>query len=69
MRPLILILIRGYQYFISPMHPPSCRFSPTCSNYALEAISKYGTIKGGWLILKRLLHCNPWSAGGYDPVP
>ena len=63
-------LVRFYQLCISPFTPPSCRFTPTCSQYALEAITKYGAIKGGWLALKRLLRCNPFYKGDYfDPVP
>jgi len=76
MRPLLLLprrllalLIRGYQRFISPALPPSCRFSPTCSQYALEAITKYGAIKGSWLAMRRLVRCHPFHPGGFDPVP
>ncbi|MCM2971337.1 membrane protein insertion efficiency factor YidD [Larsenimonas suaedae] len=61
--------IRGYQLFISPLTGPSCRFYPTCSSYALEAISQYGPFKGGWMALKRLSKCHPWHEGGIDPVP
>ncbi|MCC6791175.1 MAG: membrane protein insertion efficiency factor YidD [Thermomicrobiales bacterium] len=64
-----LWLIRGYQKFISPMLPPSCRFHPTCSEYGYEAIRKYGLIKGGRLAVWRVLRCNPWGKGGFDPVP
>lgn len=63
-----LFLIRGYQVVISPMLPPSCRFYPTCSQYAYEAIAKYGIIKGGRLAIWRVLRCNPFNPGGYDPV-
>ncbi len=66
--PLIL-LVKIYQYCISPFTPPSCRFTPTCSQYAVEALRKYGPIKGGWLTLKRLSRCHPWGGSGYDPVP
>ena len=70
MKRLFLVLIRFYQKHISPALPPRCRFSPTCSQYALEAISKYGAWKGGWLALRRLLRCNPFYKGDwYDPVP
>ena len=62
-------LIRFYQHNISPMHPGCCRFRPTCSQYALEAVSKYGFIRGGALAVWRILRCNPFSKGGYDPVP
>lgn len=65
----VLWLIRFYQKNISPMHGPCCRFIPTCSQYALEAIQKYGALKGGYLALRRILRCNPFSKGGYDPVP
>jgi len=64
-----IVLIKFYQKFISPYKPPSCRFTPTCSQYGLEAFRKYGPIKGGWLTLKRILRCNPWGGSGYDPVP
>jgi putative membrane protein insertion efficiency factor len=64
-----LWLIRGYQKFISPILPPSCRFEPSCSQYGYEAINKHGIIKGGALTIWRLLRCNPWGKGGYDPVP
>ena len=62
-------LIRLYQSTISQVTPPSCRFTPTCSQYALEAIEKYGFAKGCWLAAKRIGRCHPWSAGGYDPLP
>ena len=70
MKKLFLLLIRFYQRSISPCKPPCCRFIPTCSNYAYEAISKYGVLKGGALALWRLLRCNPYNHGDiYDPVP
>lgn len=70
MKRIFLLLIRFYQRQISPAFPPRCRFSPTCSQYALEAIEKYGAGKGGWLAFKRLLRCNPFNKGDYfDPVP
>lgn len=62
-------LIRCYQLLISPLLPPSCRYLPTCSHYAAEAITTHGPLKGSWLALRRLLRCHPWGAGGYDPVP
>ncbi len=68
-KTIALGLIRFYQKFISPMFPPSCRFTPTCSHYTYEAISKYGVIKGGWLGAKRIARCHPFNPGGYDPVP
>ncbi len=61
--------IRFYRRNISPMFPPCCRFVPTCSVYALEAVEKYGALKGGYLALRRILRCNPFHPGGYDPVP
>ncbi len=66
--PLIL-LIKIYQLIISPILPPSCRFTPTCSHYSLEALKKHGLVKGGWLSLKRIMRCHPWGGSGYDPVP
>jgi putative membrane protein insertion efficiency factor len=70
MKTFLLSLIRFYQRSISPNTPASCRFRPTCSAYAYEAIQKYGAIKGGWLALKRLLRCHPFYKGDpYDPVP
>ena len=70
MKRVLLLFIRLYQKHISPGLPGRCRFSPTCSQYALEAITKYGALKGGWLALKRLLRCNPFYKGDYfDPVP
>ena len=65
----LILLIRFYRMQISPELPPSCRFSPTCSEYALEAVEKYGAIKGGYLAVRRILRCNPFHKGGYDPVP
>ncbi len=65
----MLLLVRFYQRCISPLTPPSCRFTPTCSQYAIEAIRRYGPFKGGWLTLKRLARCHPWGGHGYDPVP
>lgn len=66
---VFLALIRGYQRYISPLLPDSCIYSPTCSQYALEAIQKYGAAKGSWLAFRRILRCNPFHRGGYDPVP
>lgn len=62
-------LIRGYQLLISPLFPPSCRYFPTCSDYARQAVVLHGPVKGGWLALARLLRCHPWGGFGYDPVP
>ena len=61
--------IRFYRGYVSPLTPPSCRFEPTCSAYALEAVEKYGAARGSWLTLRRLLRCQPFCKGGYDPVP
>lgn len=70
MKKLFLALIRFYRRSISPLTPPSCRFTPTCSAYAYEAIEKYGALKGGFLALKRILRCHPFYKGDpYDPVP
>ena len=69
MKTALLFLIRFYRAAISPLFPPSCRYVPTCSQYAMEAIGKYGAAKGGWLALKRILRCHPFHKGGYDPVP
>lgn len=66
---LLLALIRFYRGAISPYLPRSCRYTPTCSQYALEAVRKYGALKGGWLALRRILRCHPFHPGGYDPVP
>ncbi|MGI6754484.1 MAG: membrane protein insertion efficiency factor YidD [Atopobiaceae bacterium] len=63
------VIIRGYKRYISPLLPDACIYSPTCSQYALEAIEKYGAAKGSWLAFKRILRCNPFHRGGYDPVP
>jgi putative membrane protein insertion efficiency factor len=66
---LTLIPIYFYKYFISPLTPASCRFLPTCSDYALQAIKKYGPFKGGYLAIRRILRCHPWGGHGFDPVP
>jgi putative membrane protein insertion efficiency factor len=68
-KTITLWIIRFYQKAISPVLPPSCRFTPTCSHYAYEAIQKYGFLKGGWLGVKRIGRCHPFTPGGYDPVP
>jgi len=68
MKKFLLMLIRGYQLFISPLFPGKCRFYPTCSNYAIEAIERYGAGKGFIMAIKRILRCNPFHPGGYDPV-
>ena len=66
---MLLALILFYRRNISPMFPPCCRFIPTCSEYAMEAVEKYGALKGGYLALRRILRCHPFHPGGYDPVP
>ena len=65
---LILFAIRGYRRFISPLLPPSCRFHPTCSDYAQQAFGQYGAFKGIWLTIKRLAKCHPYHPGGFDPL-
>ena len=69
MKRILTALIRAYRYAISPLSAPSCRFHPSCSTYALEAVDRHGAFRGAWLALKRLLRCHPWHRGGYDPVP
>lgn len=66
---LLLRAVRGYQRWISPLRPPTCRFTPTCSAYAVEAVERFGAVRGGWLATRRLLRCGPWHPGGHDPVP
>lgn len=66
---LLILPIRFYQTFISPLTPPSCRFQPTCSQYAIEALRKHGAVKGLFLAVRRILRCHPWGGHGYDPVP
>lgn len=68
MRRILISLIKLYQKFISPLFPPSCRFYPTCSEYAVQALSKYGIIKGSAKSVWRIMRCNPFNKGGYDPV-
>ncbi|MDH5264666.1 MAG: membrane protein insertion efficiency factor YidD [Betaproteobacteria bacterium] len=69
MRRVLVALIRAYQYLLAPWWGQSCRFTPTCSHYAVEALERHGAIMGSWLATKRILRCHPWSPGGYDPVP
>jgi putative membrane protein insertion efficiency factor len=64
-----IALIRFYQVVISPIKPPSCRFYPTCSHYGLEAVQRFGALKGGWLTIRRIFKCHPFHPGGIDPVP
>ena len=66
---LLILPIRFYQRFISPFTPPVCRYTPSCSHYAIEAIRKHGPFRGTWLAIKRIMRCNPWGGSGYDPVP
>ena len=69
MKPLVLAAIWLYQRAISAFIPSSCRYLPTCSHYSMEAVERYGVVKGGWVGLKRLVRCNPWGGKGFDPVP
>ena len=68
MKYALLFLLRSYKLAISPLLPPSCRFVPTCSEYAYEAVARHGTLRGGWMGIRRLLRCHPFHPGGYDPV-
>ncbi|MBW1615768.1 MAG: membrane protein insertion efficiency factor YidD [Deltaproteobacteria bacterium] len=69
MKKIFLLIIRSYQYIISPFLGTSCRFIPTCSEYAFQAVNKYGVIKGSFLSIKRICRCHPFNSGGFDPVP
>ena len=69
MRPLLLLLLRGYQYTVRPLMGANCRFHPSCSEYAREAIERHGALRGSWLASRRLLRCHPYHPGGFDPVP
>ncbi len=69
LRWFFIFWIRVYQYGISPMFPPRCRYLPTCSEYTAQAIAKYGILKGSWLGIKRISRCHPWGGHGHDPVP
>ncbi len=69
MAQLLALPIRFYQRWISPALPPACRFTPTCSAYALEALGRHGALRGSWLAMRRLARCHPWHPGGLDPVP
>jgi uncharacterized protein len=68
-RRIPLFFLRGYKRFISPLLPPMCRFEPTCSVYTMQAVEKYGTLRGIWLGMRRLARCHPFNPGGWDPVP
>jgi putative membrane protein insertion efficiency factor len=68
-KQLLLAVVRGYQYFLRPLMGANCRFAPSCSDYALEAIRKHGAAKGAWLAARRIVRCHPYHPGGYDPVP
>jgi putative membrane protein insertion efficiency factor len=66
---LIVLMIRGYQVVIRPVMPAACRYTPTCSDYALEAVRRHGAMRGSWLAGRRILRCHPWGGTGHDPVP
>ncbi|HEY8394105.1 MAG TPA: membrane protein insertion efficiency factor YidD [Thermaerobacter sp.] len=66
---VLVTIIRAYQRWLSPLKPPSCRYRPTCSQYALEAVTRYGAVRGMWLAARRVARCHPLARGGYDPVP
>jgi putative membrane protein insertion efficiency factor len=69
MRSVALLLLRFYKRFLSPLLPPMCRFEPTCSVYTMQAVEKYGALRGSWLGMRRLARCHPFNPGGWDPVP
>ncbi len=66
---IAIFIVKLYKWFLSPLLPPACRYVPTCSEYSMEALKKYGVLKGGWLSIKRIVSCNPWGGHGHDPVP
>lgn len=69
MKQLLILFVRAYQVALSPLLPAACRYHPTCSHYAVEALEKHGALRGGWLAVKRIARCHPFRAGGFDPVP
>lgn len=69
MRTILILFVRGYQVSLSPLLPSSCRYFPSCSAYAIEALERHGAVRGSWLALRRILRCHPFRPGGYDPVP
>jgi putative membrane protein insertion efficiency factor len=69
MKRVLIVLVRAWQIGPSAVMPPTCRFAPSCSAYAIEALERHGVFRGGWLTLKRLLRCHPWGGSGFDPVP
>lgn len=69
MKSLLIALVRAYQYLLSPLLGPRCRYQPTCSEYAVQALREHGALRGGWLTVRRLSRCHPWGSSGYDPVP
>ena len=69
MRRILITLIKLYRYAISPYLAPSCRYTPTCSSYAIEAVERFGIFRGSWLAIRRISRCHPWHEAGYDPVP
>jgi len=69
MRKTVIFIIRIYQYIISPYLAPGCRYTPSCSHYSMEAVERFGVVKGSWLAIRRIARCHPWHEGGFDPVP
>jgi putative membrane protein insertion efficiency factor len=69
MRRILIMFVRAYQTVLSPLLPPSCRYYPSCSAYAIEALEKHGAVRGSWLAMRRIARCNPFRPGGFDPVP
>lgn len=67
-KTIVLLLLRGYKWMVSPLLLPACRYVPTCSEYAMEAVDRYGALRGGWMAFRRVLRCHPFTKGGYDPV-